>query len=161
MTKAARARRTWKSRWGIPVKDATRAPWLARVWHRAYIAKNYQPRSYKVCCRVFVKNNLFTSAAPNAQWSQKVGVQKYSPFLVFELIGKTLWESSYQIRIAFITYFRSSINADKNSNQSALLSWQTWVCSATHSRKRRTRRGSIRSFVTSKARARLPIPNAL
>lgn len=68
--------------------DATFAHLLAQSRQKAYNSKRYTPPSYKVGDSVWLSRKYFTDALSKTQQSRKLGVKRYGPFKVLELIGK-------------------------------------------------------------------------
>lgn len=77
-----------KQRLSTCYDDALFALTLAQAHQSAYNAKCYTPPSYQIEEDVFLSRKLFTTAASNAQPSKKLGVRKYGPFKIIELIGQ-------------------------------------------------------------------------
>lgn len=59
---------------------------LAQACQSAYNQKRYTPPKYKVSDHVFISRKLFSTAASDAQPSQKIGVVLYDLFKILELI---------------------------------------------------------------------------
>lgn len=77
-----------KKRLSASFEDAKFAQLLAQSRQAAYNGKKYQPPSYSVGDEVFISKKLFTPAASSIQPSKKLGIQRYGPFRILELIGK-------------------------------------------------------------------------
>lgn len=67
--------------------DAKIAMRIAQARQSAYNQKRHAAFNYTVGDHVFLSRKLFTTAASNAQPSQKIGVKRYGPFKILELIG--------------------------------------------------------------------------
>lgn len=69
-------------------EDAVFAHRLAQARQAAYNSKKYRPPSYVVGDEVWLSRKYFTDSASSVQKSKKLGVKRYGPFRIIELIGK-------------------------------------------------------------------------
>lgn len=76
-----------KTRLPTALDDAQFSIRFAQVRQAAYNSKRYTFPTYKVGDDVFLSLKLFTTAASRVQPSHKLGVTKYDPFKIIELIG--------------------------------------------------------------------------
>lgn len=77
-----------KKRLNSAAADASFSHLLAQARQQAYDSKRYVPPSYNIDDKVWLSRKYFTDAVSKTQTSRKLGVQRYGPFRVTELIGK-------------------------------------------------------------------------
>lgn len=75
--------------------DAKFAIEFAEACQAAYSQKGYTLPYYNVNDEVFLSRKLFTTAASGAQPSRKLGVKRYGPFKIVELVG----QDTVQVRL--------------------------------------------------------------
>lgn len=70
-------------------EDAKFSQKLAQARYASYNTKKYTPRSYGVGDQVWLSRKYFADSVSNVQKSRKLGVKRYRPFKVIQLVGKT------------------------------------------------------------------------
>lgn len=77
-----------KIRLSAAVLHAQNAQKLAQARQAAYNNQRYCPPSYRVGNMVWLSRKYFTDAYSKSQTSRNLGVKRYGPFKITELIGK-------------------------------------------------------------------------
>lgn len=75
--------------------DARFAQRLAQARQATYINQRYRPPTYQLGDQVWLSRKYFTDSFSKTQTSRKLGVKRYVPFQITELIGKNA------VRLAF------------------------------------------------------------
>lgn len=73
---------------------------LAEARFSSYNARRYKPQSYKVGDKVWLSKDYFTDAVAMIQESRTLGVKKYGPFVITDMIRKNV------VRLSFPTNTR-------------------------------------------------------
>lgn len=84
-----------RTRLSSAAKDANFAHLLAHSRQKAYKSKAYTPPSYKIGDMIWLSRKYFSDALSKTQTSWKLWVQRYGPFKVLELVGKTPFVGNY------------------------------------------------------------------
>lgn len=77
-----------KERLSASFDDALFAHRMAQARQAAYNSKRYRPPNYSVGDEVWLSRKYFTDSASKVQKSRKLGVKRYGPFEIIELVGK-------------------------------------------------------------------------
>lgn len=80
--------RLLRNRISAAEQDSKFAQRLAQSRQIAYNSKKYRPPDYKIGDEVWLSRRYFTDALSKTQKPKKLGVQRYGPFTIMELIGK-------------------------------------------------------------------------